>query len=80
MATMELEINSFVTKFHQLWRAGYDAHMNLESHAGKAWVSLRLGLGEYPTEFLVNQQNFKRQSPSRLRRRKRGAADRNEKK
>ena len=76
MATVDLEINSFVTKFQQLWKAGRDAHMDFETHAGKAWVNLRLGLGEYPSDSIVKQHHLKRLSPSRLRRRERRAADR----
>jgi hypothetical protein len=42
------ELDTFVQKFKQLWKSDQDAHLNLESHAGKAWVGLRLRLGEEP--------------------------------
>ena len=42
------ELDSFVQKFHQLWNAGLNAHLNLDAHAGNAWVSLHLQLGHAP--------------------------------
>ena len=39
------ELDSFVKKFYQLWSAGYSAHLDLESHSGKAWVGMRVQLG-----------------------------------
>ena len=41
------EFDSFVGKFHQLWRAGASAHLDLECHAGQAWVGIQVQLG-YP--------------------------------
>ena len=68
-------------KFHQLWKAGLNAHLDLDTHAGIAWVGLRVQLGHVPgplhhqahhTPFKINQD-----SPSRQRRRDRRAAARN---
>lgn len=43
------EFESFVGKFHQLWRAGITAHhLDMETHAGQAWVALRVPLGQFP--------------------------------
>ena len=42
------ELDSFVYKFHQLWKAGITAHLDVDSHAGKAWVGLRVQLGHVP--------------------------------
>ena len=42
------ELNNFVVKFHQLWKAGYNAHLNVDSHAGHAWCGLRVDLGPAP--------------------------------
>ena len=42
------ELDSFVSKFQQLWSAGYSAHLDLDSHAGEAWVGLRVWLGHAP--------------------------------
>ena len=33
-------------KFKTLWKSGYDAHLDIDSHAGQAWVGLRLRLGQ----------------------------------
>ena len=44
MAT-SAELNSFIKKFHQLWNAGYTAHLDIGSNTGKAWVGLRVQLG-----------------------------------
>ena len=46
MSTAELD--TFVQKFHQLWNAGLNAHLDLDCHAGVAWVGLRLQLGHPP--------------------------------
>ena len=42
-------LNSFVGKFHQLWRTGSSDHLDLEleleCHAGQAWVGIHVQLG-----------------------------------
>ena len=40
------ELHSFIFKFHQLWKAGVTAHLDLDTHAGQAWVGLRVHLGQ----------------------------------
>ena len=40
------QLDSFVQKFHQLWRDGFTAHLDLDAHAGKAWVGIRLQLDD----------------------------------
>ena len=72
MATMEL--NSFLHKFSQLWKSGQDAHLEFHTHAGNAWISLNLNLGKRRFSFPSNHR--KPPSPSRLRRRERRAAAR----
>ena len=42
------ELDSFVQKFNQLWKAGLTAHLDLDCHAGNAWVGLRVQLGPVP--------------------------------
>ena len=42
------ELQSFIFKFHQLWEAGVTAHLDLDTHAGQAWVGLRAQLGLVP--------------------------------
>ena len=80
------EIDSFIVKFRNLWKLGFDAHLNLESHAGQAWVGLyvRLGHGPHPAQ-QHQHQHFQsplnvrtRDGPSRQRRRARRAAARAE--
>ena len=40
------ELDSFVLKFHQLRRAGFNAHLDVHSEGSNAWVCLRVQLGE----------------------------------
>ena len=69
------ELDSFVKKFHQLWRAGHNAHLDLDTYAGKAWVGLRLQLGDAPgPKHHQFHPREKVESPSRVRRRARRAA------
>ena len=42
------ELNSFVAKFCQLWRAGITANFHAETHAGMAWCQVRAQLGRAP--------------------------------
>ena len=42
------ELDSFVQKFHQLRKAGLTAHLDLDTHAGNAWVGLRVQLSHVP--------------------------------
>ena len=72
---VDTEIDFFVKKFKQLWRAGYGAHLDIDAHAGQAWVGLRVRLE--PPGPQVERQNVRqkaRDGPSRQRRRARRAA------
>ena len=73
MATAE--INSFVGKFLNLWKSGFDASLKFETRAGKASVSISLGLGAFSETDNVAEKpcSVKRVSPSRIRRRLRRA-------
>ena len=42
------ELDTFVRKFHQLWNDGFTAHLDMDTHAGNAWVGLRVNLGQVP--------------------------------
>ena len=72
--------DSFVYKFNQLWSAGHSAHLDLDTHAGRAWVGLRVQLGHHaplpPFHLPHNfpQYSHKKDSPSRQRRRAKRAA------
>ena len=74
------ELDSFVYKFNQLWSAGHSAHLDLDTHAGRAWVGLRVQLGHHaplPPYHLPHnfpQYSHKKDSPSRQRRRAKRAA------
>ena len=74
MATRE--IYSFVQKFQELRGAGYCAHLDLDTYAGKAWVGLRLQLDDVP--YPPHQQAFYQKpfSASLHRRREQRAAAR----
>ena len=61
------EIQSFINKFHQLRRAGLTAHLNLDTHAGKAWMGLRIVIN--PDQKLQKSRN-----PSYYRRQERRKA------
>ena len=73
------EMDTFIHKFKQLWKSGQEAHLDLDTKGGQAWVGLRLRLGHAPGP-LHQQENFHlhqrtRNSPSRLCRRTRRAAE-----
>ena len=42
------ELDSFFKKFHHLWKAGFTVHLDLDAHAGKAWVGICAQLGHAP--------------------------------
>ena len=75
------DLDSFLHKFKHLWHCGFDAHLDVDTHAGEAWVGLRVRLGQNknPT---YHQKTFlkrnSRESPSKQRRRDRRAALREE--
>ena len=74
------ELDSFIWKFNQLWKAGITAHLDLDTHAGSAWVGLRVQLGHVAPGPLHQQvyqhQSFHKAGPSRQRRRARRLAAR----
>ena len=63
------EIQSFINKFHQLRRAGLTAHLDLDTHAGKAWMGLRIVIS--PDQKL---QKFRNPSYFRRQERRKAAA------
>ena len=78
------ELDSFVQKFKQLWHSGVDAHLDLHTHAGQAWVHLHVRLGQAPGPLHLHPQpqpqpfshpkTRSKNSPSRQRRRAKRAA------
>ena len=75
MHTMS-ELDSFVLKFKQLWNRGHEAHLEVDSKSGKAWVGLHLCLGNAPGP--VHETDKFKISPSRERRRIRRSAAKEE--
>ena len=71
------EIDKFVRKFKDLWHSGLDAHLDIDAHAGEAWVGLRVRVGGSPNTFCPKSEKS-RDSPSKERRRVRRAAMREE--
>ena len=66
------EIDSFLLKFKTLWKSGRDATLTVETHAGKAYILLRLGLGKAPKLhpiFPFPSPGKNRNGPARQRRR-----------
>ena len=73
------ELDTFVQKFYQLWHAGLNAHLDVKTHAGNAWVSLNLNLGPAPGPLGPQHVNIHQPEScggARLRRRRRRAAAR----
>ena len=76
------ELDTFIQKFRNLWKSGLDARLNMECHAGQAWVGLHLRLGHGPGplhQSVLPKISRNRDTPSRQRRRARRAAAREEK-
>ena len=72
------ELDTFVKKFHQLWNDGVTAHLDLDTRGGDAWIGLRVHLGQVPgpPHRQFYQEDPRKESPSRQRRRARRAAAR----
>ena len=74
---MDADIDLFVRNFKELWKSGRSAHLNLDTHAGEAWIGLRVRLGHTGQHHHRHEPERKtRNSPSRQRRRLRRAAAR----
>ena len=62
MAAGIFEINSFVHKFVNLWQAGRNVSLKLDSKAGQASVTLHLDLGQaVPPQHVQNARDRRRQ-------------------
>ena len=76
------ELETFLAKFHQLWKDGYSAHLDVDAHAGQAWVGLRVMLGPCHQQQQQYQhhphQSKRRRCPSYYRRQERRRAARAE--
>ena len=64
-----IKTHSFINIFHQLWKDGDTAHLDLDTHAGQAWIGLRTPLGhsgqlrQYPPQTPTHHQ-YPPQSPT----------------
>ena len=67
------ELNSFLIKFHELRKLGVTAHLDVDTHAGQAWVGLRVMLGPLQHQQAPVQRH---RSPSYFRRQERRRAAR----
>ena len=69
------EIQNFITKFHQLMKAGHTAHLDLHTQAGQAWVALRVLIRPFQPQ---HNQHFPKKSrnPAYYRRQERRKAAR----
>ena len=79
MFNTNTELQSFVAKFHQMRRAGYEAHLDLHARGGRYWVGLcaQLGEAEQQPHHLPHQQRPRlRRSPAYARRQERRRAAR----
>ena len=72
MAASNYEMNSFMYKFRELWGAGLEAHLNMDSWAGNAWMNLSVNLGPFQSSLPLSQKHHR--SPSRIKRREKRAA------
>ena len=74
------ETTSLTNKFKSLWLAGIEAKLVFETHAGKAWGTLHVCLGEHPLHHELpphlQEHPRKRNSPAKQRLRERREAAR----
>ena len=52
--------------FHQLWKAGDTAHLDLDTHAGQAWIGLRTPLGYFgqPRQYPSQTRQYSPHTPT----------------
>ena len=55
-----IEVDSFVTKFRQLWSAGYNATLTLDAVDGKVSVCLKSELGGFDLALTVVTVSYDR--------------------
>ena len=68
------ELDSFLKMFHQLRKAGRTAHLDVDTHAGQAWVGLRVMLGSDKNQQQYQSSSSRHRSPSYYRRQERRKA------
>ena len=70
------ELESFVRKFVNLWQSGCDAKLHVESEAGKAFITLRVGLGHDLLGHHHHVVSHRGGGPAKQRRKERREAER----
>ena len=70
------ELESFVRKFVNLWQSGCDAKLHVESEAGKAFITLRVGLGHDLLGHHHHDGRHRGGGPAKQRRKERREAER----
>ena len=70
------ELESFVRKFVNLWKSGCDAKLNIESEGGRAFVNLRVGLGDGHPGHHDRVERHRGGGPAKQRRRERRESER----
>ena len=70
------ELDNFILKFHQLRSQGFTAHLDLDTHAGQAWVGLKVMLGHVQQQHHPNSKPSRNRSPSYFRRQEKRKAAR----
>ena len=74
MEADEVEIQKFFDKFKQLWKSGWNAHLDLDANGGKASVWLRLQLSGNGLKTTTSSHDTLKKSNARDRRRLRRAS------
>ena len=64
------EVDNFVQKFKNLWKSGYDAHLDVDTCDGQAWVGLRVRLGEHPGHIFGNHHHARNRKSQAIQRRR----------
>ena len=70
------ELDNFIFKFLQLRRSGFTAHLDIDTHAGQAWVGLRVLLNPLQQQNHHQSPVSRNRSPSYFRRQERRKAAR----
>ena len=63
-----MEATKVFKQFQEIWKAGKDARLNFECHAGQVWLHLQVHLPQPPLPQPYHHPQAPRQGPSRLRR------------
>ena len=68
------EIQNFISKFHQLMKAGQTAHLDLDTHAGQAWIGLKVMIRPLQPQQNQHHSSRKSRNPAYYRRQERRKA------